>query len=476
MKMQKSRRTSVNARPDNESAMKVLKGLVDIADYKQNTGSDDDVMSVGVGVATTDEQYTPKKPKRWDETLVRPNLDYSSIFIDDTGSLPGLTVWQIDNFYPVQLEEAFHGHFYMGDAYIVLDTFFNDESELDWRIYFWIGRDASLDKKACSAMHAVNLRNMLGAKGRTIREEQGEESEEFEELFYSNIMYIEGGTASGFYTIEDVVSICCCYFHLLLLLFSYVVVVCLLFIVFCSLQDDTVYLYSLCGDHQSGKQLHLESVELSGVSLDHQHVFILLGGGNKDIMIWCGGKSRLPERAKARLIAERINKLQYKGAAIITSFRAGNEPDEFWDYFDGGFPDISLKSSPLVQCTAKHQPIMYRVAMGQGYLELPQVPCPNGLEKKLLKEHEVFILDCHSDIYVWIGRKSSRLVRAAALRLANELLDMISRPSVATVSRVLEGVESMNFRLWFHDWHDIISVDYSITVKAMEKKKKDIVS
>jgi hypothetical protein len=290
MKMQKSRRTSVNARPDNESAMKVLKGLVDIADYKQNTGSDDDVMSVGVGVATTDEQYTPKKPKRWDETLVRPNLDYSSIFIDDTGSLPGLTVWQIDNFYPVQLEEAFHGHFYMGDAYIVLDTFFNDESELDWRIYFWIGRDASLDKKACSAMHAVNLRNMLGAKGRTIREEQGEESEEFEELFYSNIMYIEGGTASGFYTIEDV--------------------------------DDTVYLYSLCGDHQSGKQLHLESVELSGVSLDHQHVFILLGGGNKDIMIWCGGKSRLPERAKARLIAERINKLQYKGAAIITSFRA----------------------------------------------------------------------------------------------------------------------------------------------------------
>ena len=41
-------------------------------------------------------------------------------------------------------------------------------------------------------MHAVHLRNMLIAKGRTKREEQGEESDEFEELFDSNIAYIEG--------------------------------------------------------------------------------------------------------------------------------------------------------------------------------------------------------------------------------------------------------------------------------------------
>lgn len=65
-----------------------------------------------------------------------------------------------------------------------------------------------LDKRACAAIHAVNLRNYLGAQCRTIREEQGDESDEFLMLFDSGITYIEGGrTSSGFYTVEDTVRI-----------------------------------------------------------------------------------------------------------------------------------------------------------------------------------------------------------------------------------------------------------------------------
>lgn len=65
-----------------------------------------------------------------------------------------------------------------------------------------------MDKKACSAIHAVNLRNYLGAECRTIREEQGDESEEFLELFDKQITYIEGGrTCSGFFTVEENVFI-----------------------------------------------------------------------------------------------------------------------------------------------------------------------------------------------------------------------------------------------------------------------------
>lgn len=65
-----------------------------------------------------------------------------------------------------------------------------------------------MDKRACAAIHAVNLRNYLGAQCRTIREEQGDESDEFLMLFDSEITYIEGGrTSSGFYTVEDTVSL-----------------------------------------------------------------------------------------------------------------------------------------------------------------------------------------------------------------------------------------------------------------------------
>ena len=38
-----------------------------------------------------------------------------------------------------------------------------------------------------------------------------------------------------------------------------------------------------------------------------------------------------------------------------------------------------------------------------------------------------------------VGRKSARLVRAAALKLAQELFAMIKRPEYAMVTRCLEG-------------------------------------
>ena len=39
---------------------------------------------------------------------MRPDLDYSSVFPDDTGTLPGLTMWQIEYFSPVVVEEGKH--------------------------------------------------------------------------------------------------------------------------------------------------------------------------------------------------------------------------------------------------------------------------------------------------------------------------------------------------------------------------------
>lgn len=146
------------------------------------------------------------KTRRWDQGLEKPQLDYSEFFSEDVGQLPGLCVWQIENFVPTLVDEAFHGKFYEADCYIVLkvpgevqgspmsptwgrghpisqpippQTFLDENGSLNWEIYYWIGQEATLDKKACSAIHAVNLRNYLGAECRSIREEMGDESDEF---------------------------------------------------------------------------------------------------------------------------------------------------------------------------------------------------------------------------------------------------------------------------------------------------------
>ena len=86
-----------------------------------------------------------------------------------------------------------------------MSTFTDEAGALDWKIFFWIGEKATLDKRTCSAIHSVNLRNYLGANGRTIREEQNDESEEFLSMYGGEITIIQGArTASGFYTVEEV--------------------------------------------------------------------------------------------------------------------------------------------------------------------------------------------------------------------------------------------------------------------------------
>ena len=85
-----------------------------------------------------------------------------------------------------------------------------------------------------------------------------------------------------------------------------------------------------------------------------------------------------------------------------------------------------------------------------GYLELPQVEVPqNRLKQEHLDTKNVFILDCFSDVFVWVGKKSTRLVRAAALKLSSELFSMLIRPDFSMIHRVSEGTESMVFKSKF---------------------------
>ena len=72
--------------------------------------------------------------------------------------------------------------------------------------------------------------------------------------------------------------------------------------------------------------------------------------------------------------------------------------------------------------------LLSSVGLGMGYLELPQVEVPNNrLKQEMLNTKSVFILDCYTDLFVWVGKKSTRLVRAAALKHSSELFAMLIR-------------------------------------------------
>ncbi|CAL4062789.1 unnamed protein product [Meganyctiphanes norvegica] len=412
---------------------KILKGMKEIAKDEEKQKQKEKM---------TEERSKEVKPqKRWDEALEKPPLKYTEFFDEDVGQIAGLTIWEIENFLPNQIDEGAYGHFYEGDCYIILETIIDEEKDnLEWKIYFWIGEKASLDKKACSAIHAVNLRNFLSAQGRTHREEQGDESEEFLELFDNDITYIEGGrTASGFFTVEEM--------------------------------DFPLRMYCVYPHPTQG--VHLETVACSPDSLDPRHVFLVDDG--KVIFVWQGEKAKKTLLTKTRLVAEKMNKDERKSTSEIVSLCHGRESDrwsEFWlaiGMEDGEEPDWEYEE----HMPETHSPILprlYQVGLGMGYLELPQVEVPERkLVQNLLKSKNVYILDCYCDVFVWIGRKSTRLVRAAALKLSQELLRMIVRPEHAATTLVKEGVEPQVFKTKFTGWTDAIDVDYTRTAESVRK-------
>ena len=174
----------------------------------------------------------------------------------------------------------------------------------------------------------------------------------------------------------------------------------------------------------------MEPGPLSDDSLDPRHVFLVDAGLR--IYVWYGTKCKNLLKSKARLMAEKINKNERKDKAMIKIFIQGHEPPDFWQILsDLEVNDaeddeaIEPRSPPKPHVPDSFTPViprLYIVGLGMGYLELPQVEVAgNKMKQDHLQTKNVYILDCYSDVFVWVGKKSTRLVRAAALKLSSEL-------------------------------------------------------
>jgi len=342
---------------DEAKQAKVLKGMTDLARER------DRLINRG-----NQEMEANLKPKRWDEALEKPPLDYSDFFSEHVGQFEGLTVYEIENFLPNEVDEALHGKFYVGDCYIILQTFFDEKENFDYQIFYWIGAEASLDKKACSAIHAVNLRNYLGARCRTIREEQGEESDEFLALF-PQMELVEGGrTSCGFFTVEEA--------------------------------EFTKRMYRLHELPNRSRQLFIHPVALNSSALDSRYVFLVDCG--QKIFIWNGSRAKNTMKQKARLLVEKISKEERKNRSTLVFCSQGEEEDDFWDQLD--IPDeeevAQVKDYLDPDDFTPARPVLYQVVLGMGFLELPQIQYKK-LTSELLETKCVYILDTSTDLFIW---------------------------------------------------------------------------
>lgn len=195
------------------------------------------------------------------------------------------------------------------------------------------------------------------------------------------------------------------------------------------------------------------------------------------IYLWNGKKAKNTLKSKARLLCEKINKNERKNKAEIITEMAGNESKDFWITL-GSVDGMPPEEPPIEHVDPDFVPVpprLYQVQLGMGYLELPQVEVPHAkLVNTLLNSKNVYILDCYLDVFVWIGKKSTRLVNAAAVKLSEELFNMIDRPDYALVTRVREGTESQIFKCKFVGWDEVIAVDFTRTAESVQKTGADL--
>ncbi|CAD5326081.1 unnamed protein product [Arabidopsis thaliana] len=329
------------------------------------------------------------------------------------GQKPGTEIWRIENFEPVPVPKSEHGKFYMGDTYIVLQTTQNKGGAYLFDIHFWIGKDTSQDEAGTAAVKTVELDAALGGRAVQYREIQGHESDKFLSYFKPCIIPLEGGVASGFKKPEE--------------------------------EEFETRLYTCKGK----RAVHLKQVPFARSSLNHDDVFIL--DTKEKIYQFNGANSNIQERAKALVVIQYLKDKFHEGTsdvAIVDDGKLDTESDsgEFWVLF-GGFAPIARKVASEDEIIPETTPPkLYSIADGQ-------VESIDGdLSKSMLENNKCYLLDCGSEIFIWVGRVTQVEERKTAIQAAEDFVASENRPKATRITRVIQGYEPHSFKSNFDSW------------------------
>lgn len=329
------------------------------------------------------------------------------------GQRLGTEIWRIENFQPVAVPKSEYGKFYMGDCYIVLQTSPGKGGAYLFDIHFWIGKDTSQDEAGTAAIKTVELDAVLGGRAVQHREIQGHESDKFLSYFKPCIIPLEGGVASGFKTPEE--------------------------------EEFETRLY-IC----KGKRVvRLKQIPFARSQLNHDDVFIL--DTKNKIYQFNGANSNIQERAKALEVIQFFKDKYHEGTcdvAIVDDGKLVAESDsgEFWVLF-GGFAPIGKKVTSDDDIIPETTPAkLYSIIDGEVN------PVEGELSKSLLENNKCYLLDCGSEVFVWVGRVTQVDERKAASQATEEFFASQNRPKSTRITRIIQGYETHSFKSNFDSW------------------------
>ncbi|XP_057545488.1 villin-4-like [Amaranthus tricolor] len=338
-----------------------------------------------------------------------PPKDELQIYIDCTGNLQ---VWRI-NHNKMDLLSAFEqSKFYSGDCYIFQYSYPGEDKE-EHLIGTWFGKQSIEEEQISAITLASRMVETMKFTPTQARFYEGSEPIQFFAIFQSFFVF-KGGLSEGFKT----------------------------YIAENELPDDTytedgVALFRVQGSGPDNMQAI--QVDLVPSSLNSSYYYILHSGST--VFSWSGN---LTSSEDQELVERQLDII--KPNLQCKSLKEGAETDQFWKLLGEKteYPSQKIARDP------ESDPHLFSCHFSKGVLKVAEIY--NFSQDDLMTE-DMFILDCHSDIFVWVGQKVDSKTKMQALTIGEKfverdfLLEKLS-PKVP-IYVVMEGSEPPFFTRFF---------------------------
>lgn len=334
----------------------------------------------------------------------------------DVGKKKGLQVWRIEKFKVKNWPKKDYGTFFSGDSFIILHTMIDKTSnKKSYDVYFWLGNETSQDEAGVAAYKTVELDDLLGDEPVQYREVQGNESQQFLDL-WKTMHVLDGGIESGFNKVKP-----------------------------------KEYKPRLM--HITGYKKHVQvfQVPMKVESLNAHDSFILDLG--LVLYHFNGDKATSWEKRKANFEVQALRNERHgkvKECHIIDGLKEDNKDSKaFWELF-GGKPD-KIKATEQddekddEKEKAKHTKCMLQVSDEDGSMSVTKV-CDGYVDMEKLDTNDSFICDFGVSLYIWVGKKSNKAEKKEAMVHAVKYLSSCNRDTHIPMCRVLEGHEPPHFK------------------------------
>ncbi|KAM7481266.1 hypothetical protein LguiB_005849 [Lonicera macranthoides] len=334
-------------------------------------------------------------------------------YIDCSGNLQ---VWRVNGQEKTLLPTSDQSKFYSGDCYIFQYSYPGEDKE-EYLVGTWFGKQSIEEDRSSATSQASKIVESLKFLPAQARVFEGDEPILFFSIFQSFIVF-KGGLSDGYkkYIAEK------------------------------ELPDETytkdgIALFRVQG---SGPE-NMQSIQVEPVasSLNSSYCYIL--HSDSTVFTWFGN---LTTSENQELVERQLDLI--KPSIQSKPQKEGTESEQFWDLLGGK----SEYPSQKIGRDAESDPHLFSCTFLKGDLKVTEIY--NFNQDDLMTE-DVFILDCHSEIFVWVGQQVDPKNRVLALTIgessAKKFLNrdfLLEKLSIqAPIYIVMEGSEPQFFTRFF---------------------------